>query len=400
MSHDRHRYPYRYPPELKIEILKLWDDGVHSTRKITRALEAKYKMITAGGVEGILLRQGRKSKYSKALEDRIRSMKLTGMTNGDIALTLGTRSSMICEVGAQIKISDELLYPVQDDVAKVVDMRRSISRLWKPGRYLIMADNHIKFHHMGVIQEILSLKGDFDGCVIAGDFIDEYWISRFRKEQVVGYTEELKVAMEVMKWLIHKFHRVLYIHGNHEDRRYKTLLQYAEPIARLLKEASLGELSAKKAIAALPTADVEFYHIIDKIRSWGYYQIGNLTVHPNWFIDICNGKIIISHPDRFMNVPGNAAKAVVEHMFNYHDAYKLERFDALLMGHPHRLDGPKNRLGVYTWELPGMCPPLPYQVGPKASNAGKIDIGYSIVTTRPNGTLRFNESRSFLVDGW
>ena len=79
--------------------------------------------------------------------------------------------------------------------------------------------------------------------------------------------------------------------------------------------------------------------------------------------------------------------------------YRLEPIDALLMGHGHRLDGPKNRIGVWTWELPAMCPLLPYQTGPRASNSGTVDTGYSVVTTRPDGTMRFNESRSYLVGG-
>ena len=379
----------KYSEDLITAILKAWDNGLRSSHGIARMLTNQGWQCTRGGVQSTLDREGRMSLYNPENVEAIRSEILTGETHQAIAGKLGFSLTFVDNVSAKLNVERRrlALQPLPDQVKKDVATRIAMTRDWGPGRYMILADPHVKFHSLEAFEMALAHKGDFDGCVICGDLLDEYWISFFRKECKSTYAAELATALEMLDQLVKRFSRVLYIHGNHEDRRWKRMMDVAKPVLDLVGPDE-KEQAAK-----------DFFDIMERVRGWHNNEVPNVQVHTGWFADICKGKIIVSHPDRFMSVPGNAAKAVVEHMYNMKKDYRLEPIDALLMGHGHRLDGPKNRIGVWTWELPAMCPLLPYQTGPRASNSGTVDTGYSVITTRPDGTLRFNESRSYLVGG-
>jgi predicted phosphodiesterase len=276
-----------------------------------------------------------------------------------------------------------VLTPAKNPIDAIIADRKRIGRAWGPGRYVVIADLHILFHNKQIIEQLLALPGDFDGCIIAGDYLDEYWISFFRKEGPrITHSKEVAAGIGIIEMLTKRFGRVLYIQGNHEDRRWKQILEATKAVADLMEEES-----------------PEVYAVVEKARNWYFNKLPNITVHNNWWVDICNGKIIISHPDRFMKVPGQAPAGVLEHFMGHAKAYGLNMpIDGVFMGHTHRMSGPTHRLGIWTAELPCMCGVLPYQVSSKAGNAGTVDTGFYVMTTRKNGELWFNESRVYLLE--
>lgn len=313
--------------------------------------------------------------------ESVTALYRSGLSTEDIADRVGMPKASVSTILYYVREREKIV-PAGDAVQELVEERLDIRKQWKPGRYMVISDMHIVFHNLDVFDQALGVKGDFDGCIIAGDLIDEYWISSFRKSSRVDREKELLSATAVIKLLIKRFGRVLYFMGNHEDRRWKRFLEALSPAVDYVDDEAAYEMFGQSK----------------DIQGWNRRGIPGLTVHYNWWVDICNGAAIISHPDRFNSVPGNAVKNVVEHFYNHRRDYRLGPIDFVAMGHIHRMDGPKHRLGIWTCELPAMCGILPYQVASKASNAGTIDTGYFILTTKPDGSLSFNDSRVFLLD--
>jgi predicted phosphodiesterase len=336
--------------------------------------------VSRGGVRGVLARAGRINCFKKETMDKVGALIQGGLTAKETADKLGLTERTVYSVSHYIAKANELR--AAPDLLKAVIVERiSVGKRYKPGKYMVICDLHILFHDEEALQQCLSVKGDFDGCVIAGDLVDEYWISHFRKEGYVPHHKEVLAATTVIELLIKRFGRVLYCMGNHEDRRWKQLLESATPVANLAEDKA-----------------PDIYKALEKTRNWFYNEMAGIDVHSNWWVTICNERIIISHPDRFMAVPGNAAKGVVEHFFNHRKPYRLDNLDAMLMGHTHRLDNLKHRLGIWTCELPCMCGILPYQSGSRASSSGSIDTGFFVLTTHKDGALWFNESRAYLLE--
>lgn len=336
--------------------------------------------ISRGGVRAVLARSGRVNYFKKANVEQVMALTNAGLTAEEVAKKVGMSTRSIYTVTHYAREAEKL-QPAPNLLDQVVKERLSVGRRWKSGRYMVICDLHILFHNAEALEQCLSVKGDFDGCIIAGDFVDEYWISFFRKEGYLPHRKEVMAATIVMELLRKRFSRVLYCMGNHEDRRWKRLLEAAAPVADLAEDDA-------KAI----------YEAIEKTRNWYYNGMEGIEVHNNWWVSICNERVVVAHPDRFMSVPGNAAKAVVEHFFNHRQPYRLANLDAMLMGHTHRLDNLKHRLGIWTCELPCMCGVLPYQSSSKAGNGGTVDTGYFVLATHKDGTLWFNESRAYLLE--
>lgn len=309
--------------------------------------------------------------------------KVLGMIDQQVPYDqIANRLNVNYSTVAQIKYlanKEHALQPIEQSHIKIIGERRNIATRWKPGRYVVGSDAHIRFHSQRCLDSILSLKGDYDGFIMSGDLIDSYWLSSFRKGGYISFASEIEVATDIMMMLAKRFGRVLYFHGNHEERLWKQLLVISEPLSNLA-----GEAGAQVVVKALTD-----------IRDWYFGGISSITVHYGWFVEI--GKVLISHADLYSSMQGRTASNILEHYMNHTKDWQLGDISAVMEGHLHRHDGPKRKWGRYLWELPCMTGPLDYQMASRA-NRGQCDTGYSILTHNKDGTLNFNESRSFLID--
>jgi len=377
MSGKQGGWKERLTESQKELIVKLFDTKEFSHRAI-----AEMAGCTRGGVKSTLCKAGRMNFFSLETAEKVMSLVNAGLSAKDIERETGVPETTVYTVTHYHK-ELSVLSPAKNPIDGIIADRRRICREWGPGRYIVVADFHILFHKQEIIQQILSAPGDFDGCIIAGDYIDEYWISFFRKEGPrITHSTEVAAGIRIVELLKKRFGRVLMIQGNHEDRRYKQLLEATKGVADLMEEQS-----------------PEVYRAVNDARNWYFNKIPNITVHNSWWVDICNGRIIVCHPDKFMKVPGQAPAGVLEHFMGHAKAYQLNMpIDSVHMGHTHRMSGPTHRLGVWTAELPCCCGILPYQVNSKAGNAGTVDTGFYVLTTHKDGTLWFNESRCYLLE--
>jgi hypothetical protein len=373
----------RIPDDVRQRVIMIYEEGEKNKSIFSERTIAEMTGISRGGVRAILARAGKVDYFNPDNVKEIMSLVNAGLEVKEVSEKTGYPVSTVFTVMYYYR-EREKLNPAPDLVKQIVNERIAISKQWKPGRYVIIADLHICFHNRQIIEQLLTLKGDYSGCIIAGDFLDELWISRFRKDMRITHQEEAAAGLSLINLLVKKFGRVAYLLGNHEERRWKQLLEAVKPVA---------DLAGDKASI--------LYKAIQEVRNWYYGEkvVHGITMHNGWFLDICGGKQIVCHSDRFMKIPGNSAREVTEHLLNHQRPYRLNMpFNGLWMAHTHRLSGIQKRLGVWVCELPCMTGVLPYQVASKASSSGTVDTGFFILTTYPNGEFWFNESKIVLLE--
>lgn len=366
------------PEDLRRSIIALYTGGGMGYRAIAKKLEcppctARHVL----GVEGLMRRD-------PALEDVIPALAAAGLKGEDAAKEasriLGReittqRMKSVMSLVRGLAVPE----PLPQQHLAVTEERMKIKSWWGKGRYAIASDFHVRFHDPQVLEQLLAVKGDFDGCIVPGDLIDAMWLSRFRKEGYVSLQSEIDAARDVMARLVKRFGRVLYCLGNHEERLWKHLLEASEGIQRMAgAEGSKGVISALKGVQ-----DIYF----------GRYP--GVTTHHNWFVNIgpkdCD--VLVCHADAYSKLQGKTAANVLEHMQNRTREYGLTNINTVMEAHTHRHSGPHRHRNVYLWELPAMVGPLDYQTTARA-NSGQTDTGYSIVEVGAAG-LVFNKSRSF-----
>lgn len=368
--------PGRRPKISPETVVKILEAHKNSTFPSAKRMGEAFG-ISRHAVEDTLRRHGMgKSNFNPHTVQAVLALLDSGLTHEQIGQQLGLAKSSVSQAVYENQTS--ILKPIEQEYHKTVAHRQYIAARWKPGRYVVGNDSHIKFHSKECLDAIMALKGDFDGFIMAGDLIDGYWVSSFRKSTYAPLSQEVAVATDIMKMFAKKFGRVLYFHGNHEERLWKYLLTEGEGLVK----------------TAGPAAEI-LIKAFEDIRHWYFGNMPGVLVHYGWFVQI--GKTVISHADLYSQMQGRTVQNILEHFLNRAREWQTGEIDAVLEAHLHRHSGPQRKWGRYLWELPCMCGPLDYQMGARASK-GQTDTGYSIIVINKDGTFNFNESRSYLVD--
>ena len=267
--------------------------------------------------------------------------------------------------------------PVQQSYPSVVADRLRISRAWGEGRYAVASDFHVPFHSAKALDQMLAMKGTFDGCLIVGDLFDAYNLSRFRKEQKIPFENEVRDSRSIVLALKERFGRVLYNPGNHEDRMVKSAMDAMEGLTKIPGLADLASTALKS------------------IQSWYGEQFPGITIHHGWFVQL--GRVICAHADSYSSLHGKTAENLLDHFLGRAREYSLKDISCVTQSHTHRHSGPHLKRGIFLWELGSMCGPLDYQLGARA-NKGQTDTSWAEMVIKKDGSLDFNKSRSYYLD--
>jgi len=368
-------------PKIINPLLELYDSGLTSHRKLAKKLgEVLNEKFSRCLIKSILEQERNiKPSFKADTLEQVHILKGEGMTSQDVAEKLGLSLRTVDNVMTKARRFTNL-EPSPQQHPETIAHRRSIAQSWKPGRYLVINDSHIKFHSPEAFEEVFVLKGQFDGCIFVGDFVDAHWLSTFAKHGYVAFASEITTATIYMHRLVKKFGRVLYLQGNHEQRLMKRIIGGAENIANLVHDQG-----AQKIV----------YKALNDVREWYFGKWPGVTTHYGWFVQV--GKALLTHADIYSVIHGRAAMNIVEHMMGYAQAWKLDPVDTVMEAHLHRHTGPMKKWGYYVWELPCMCGPLDYQLESRARK-GQVDTGWSILEQHKDGSLRFNGSRTFYLN--
>ena len=369
-------------PRIVTRVLRMTDEGITSDRKIAAQIAKEIgEPISRTLVRNVLEAQrGQTTMFSQETANQVLALKAQGLSSREVAERVGIVPHTVDSMLSRMRIS-QFLEPSPQQHTETIAHRRSIAQSWKAGRYVVINDCHIRFHHPQAFAAVFALKGQFDGCIVVGDFVDAHWLSTFAKHGYISFATEISTATEYMHRLVKKFGRVLYLQGNHEQRLLKRILGGAENISNVVHDKGAAKI---------------VYKALSDVREWYFGKWPGVTTHYGWFVQV--GKTILAHADGYSVIHGRMAMNVEEHMLGYGEVWKLDPWDTVMEAHLHRHVGPLRKLGYYVWELPCMCGPLDYQLSSSARK-GQVDTGWSILTHKPDGSLRFNESRSFYLSG-
>lgn len=253
--------------------------------------------------------------------------------------------------------------------------RQAIKAQWATGRFMVASDFHIRFHDEAVLDQCLAHKGTFDGCIVAGDLIDNMWAGRFRKEGYVSVESEWAVARDVLRRLVKRFGRVLYFMGNHEDRTWKQVIELSEGLQRMV--------GMEGSRALLKTAHEE----MDALHTGGMERV---TTFHNWWAEIGppHLSLIIAHADAYSSLQGKTSANLLEHFQNRTVDYKLQPINLVFQTHTHRHSGPHLHRNAWLMEGPAMCGMLDYQAAARA-NKGQTNTGYSVIVVNERVVHQF-----------
>jgi len=92
-----------------------------------------------------------------------------------------------------------------------------------PEKILVLSDPHEPYAHEPILEYAADAERDASICVIPGDLGDYYSKSRFKKNRAVSFRDELRAVFFRLEWLSSRWHTVLVMIGNHDNRPEKKL---------------------------------------------------------------------------------------------------------------------------------------------------------------------------------
>ncbi len=101
-----------------------------------------------------------------------------------------------------------------------------------PGRWLVLSDCHIPYHHVGAIEAAIAagVAAKVKGVLLNGDIFDFHQLSRYDIEPTAArYTEERAAGMGFLAYLGRRLPRarIIFKEGNHEERLKVYLIRKA-----------------------------------------------------------------------------------------------------------------------------------------------------------------------------
>lgn len=171
-----------------------------------------------------------------------------------------------------------------ESIAKDTTLLSSIIEK-KKRTILGIADIHVPFTDETKLQKAVELNRSADLVVIAGDTMDQYSCSRWRKRKYVPLDIELDQTIRVLEYLSETFPAVVVLPGNHDNRAIKKIQELVSPDLFFLfeEEGPLGLLTR-----AFP----------------------NVFYHPDWYYQI--GDTVFTHAERSSSYEGRPAVLTAE----------------------------------------------------------------------------------------
>jgi predicted phosphodiesterase len=243
-------------------------------------------------------------------------------------------------------------------------------------RYLLISDTHIPFQAPELDFQVECYAGQVDGLIIAGDFLDEYAISRFVKNKEITLQSELLKGYELLEKWSGWFEEIHIMPGNHDERIDTHVAGNLEPTTLFL----FGEnIVLRKYVDGFKIKG-EDGEIID------YPSIPKLILHDKWYFRM--GDAIIAHPKNFSKVPGRVAVMAGDYFKE-----QGEEFNAILIGHTHKAIK-MVKSGKLLMECGCSCKEQDYAGGGKLTYTPQVKA--LTILVQKNGVTDFNET-NFLV---
>lgn len=183
----------------------------------------------------------------------------------------------------------------------------------------IISDVHIPQEIPLFIETIEPhLRGKVDELIVAGDWFDQYCLSKFPKHKALLIRQELETGYQYLKTMA-SWCPVTLITGNHDERLQNILADKLDPEIQFLFDRSL--LRRYETGFEIPN------DITGEVKRDP--PVRNITVIPEWWTQV--GDLIVAHPKNFSSVDLRTA-------INTHNWFlsRGHNYSVLLIGHTHK----------------------------------------------------------------
>lgn len=251
-------------------------------------------------------------------------------------------------------------------------------------KILVISDTHIPFHNQELLVKTVEQHKDADICLVAGDFMDCYSVSRFSKKHNIPLSKEIEQATLVMEYLASTFPEVIILEGNHTDRVRKYFEARIDASLMFLVQYDILEMMA---------------HSYDNVRiSNDHYLFpnGNGEADIGYFT-IIGKDFVVGHFERSSVIPVRAVQYSYEWLSSWQRLFKIDEIRLFLQGHTHRLSKYPLNSGIpIIGETGCLCKVQEYTIGAGATYKAHL-CGYWVVYQN-KGKTDLNNSNFVLYE--
>jgi predicted phosphodiesterase len=252
-----------------------------------------------------------------------------------------------------------------------------------PTKILSLSDLHAPYQHNGVLD--LALKGEHDsGCVvIPGDIGDYYSKSRFKKNKVVSFKDEVRSIFLILEWLSVNWREVKVMMGNHDDRPEKTISALFNGATDLLIMTEPNLL--KYLCSWFPNVELVGHSIQGEgLQLYYLYQ---------------HGDIVFTHAELSRAQKTATLEYISNYLHKWGRTLKVSPWKVIAQGHNHS-DLKTSRDGEKWFLLPTASDP--YSIGMEYIYNARMggsppSVGYTIFH-QSNGITDYNKSHNVVID--
>lgn len=235
-------------------------------------------------------------------------------------------------------------------------------------KILVISDIHLPFVDEEKLQKAVDLNRTADMVVIAGDLLDGYSISRWRKELDVPFQQEIDHGLRFLEYLANTFPWVRIIHGNHDDRAMKMIRDALPPALLFLVDSDPLNFITR------PFENVEY---VD-----------------NWYTQI--GDCVIAHQERSSSYEGRPAVLLSDFFETkgWQRRLGMDEIRTYITGHTHQVAATYKEDRKFI-EVGCMAKIMNYALDSKAVMRPPLNGFVTLIQN--DGLSDFNETREYIL---
>lgn len=277
---------------------------------------------------------------------------------------------------------DKILFPVEaydvnENVTFTPEKKRRLKEIYdifndgKQKKILSISDLHAPFINFEAVEKALLAHSDADILVLNGDVFDGHALSDFDKLIDFDIEVEFEQVFLFLDVATKLFEKIIWNGGNHDFSRF--IRTVSKKFGAGMKNYVLKRLNPIEYIAE---------------------KYDNITIVPNQFFQI--GEAVFTHPDGYSSALMSTAlgqEKVIR--ANAEAILPNPKFTCVIQGHTHDL-GEYYINGCKVMEQGCMTHIMDYRFDKPSSR--RWVLGYAVVQLNSDGSVDFNNTRTYLAE--
>jgi len=284
-----------------------------------------------------------------------------------------------------VRSSDDVDFDFLDSMSDLRRKRQRISNIitkryakignpsGKLHKVVSISDLHIPWVNDNVIADMLNQHSDAEVLVVNGDFLDQYSVSKWKKNKPILLRHEYEIGIEYLKQFSKIFKKVVLTRGNHDERLQNHFSHNLDPNVAFMTHPDLLERMAN---------GYTFNYDGDLVKSYNFDNVFYTGGTSGWYAKV--GNCIFVHPKGGSKIPMRVAVNAADYF------WEKENFDCIVSGHTHKL-GKLIWKGKLLMESGCCCVPMDYEAD-AAMKYSQQAFGYAVVYMNSKGEVDFNKS--------